>query len=163
MKKATFLSVSLFICMFICISVSTSNAATDRAFITYGNLNPVSGEIAGVFGEGADHIDMYLNFTNHSNQVISNIRFRFFDGNGNNVTYNGGYYEYPNSIPAHGANLINFNQIVSNYSTNKICSAEISWETNARIRPQILFQAFVKDENGNFKQDIMMTLASPNQ
>jgi hypothetical protein len=164
MKKSISLCVALFMCVFILLSASTSQAADfrNRAFSVYGNMNPTSGELTGVYGVNADHMDIQLLMMNHGASVLTNIRFKFYDGNGNNVTVGGGYYQYPNTIAAHGAIVVNVNQLIANYSTTKFCSMEISWDYTEDVKPEISLQAMVKDINNNFLQNIFIPITNPN-
>ncbi len=118
MKKSISLSVSLFIFIVLCLSVSTTNAApnrTDQAYVSFGNYNPTSGELEIIPGSPADHADDILIITNPNNQKLTNIRFIFYDAQGNNITLGGNYYLYPNEIPAHGETVISLNQLVLNF------------------------------------------------
>lgn len=165
MKKSISLCFALFVCMFILILASTSQAGVDfrnRAFILYGNLNPTSGEMTGSYGVNADHMDIVLNFSNHGASTLTNIRFKFYDVNGNNVTVGGGYYQYPNTIPAHGGTFIVLNQLIQNYATTKYCSVEISWDYTEDVKPHIIMNGIVKDINNNFLQNVVIPVTNPN-
>jgi hypothetical protein len=165
MKKGMLLRISLFICIALCLSVSISNAApnrTDRAFMFYADLNSAPGDLTGAHGSPADHIDMWLSFMNYGNRKVTNIKFKFYDGQGNNITIGGNYYAYPDEIPAHGSLFLSVNQLVQNYSNSKLCSMEIIWDTAGDIKSQVTLIGTIKDVNGNFLQQMIFPLYSPN-
>jgi hypothetical protein len=159
MKKGLLsLFVGLFTCIALCLSVATSNAApnqSNKAYIFYGG-HIGSNVVQSLYGSKVDHIDGHLMITNHGNKKITNLRFKFYDQQGNNVTVDGDYYLYPNQIPAHGATFIVLNQLVQDHSNNGICSIEIIWDSNLDIAPQIITQFIFRDADNTFLFDFML-------
>jgi hypothetical protein len=162
MKKSLSLRMVLFVFISFFLSISISNAAgTGRAFTFWGNFNPTPFDVQAVFGAPAYNIDIALDFMNHGNRNLTNIRFYFYDANGNNVCADGAYYQYPNEIAAHGVALIDVRDLVQNHSTTKFCSIEITWDDRGDVKPQILIQGSLKDVGGNFLSTQMLFIYNP--
>lgn len=159
MKKSQLLYVSLFICVVLCLPLSTSTAATNKSVsIAWANYDgTVIGDV-----QGTDHEYFALFITNTENQKMNNITFTFYDPQGNNVTKGGAYYQYPNEIPAHGSVAIDLTQLVQNQSNNTGCSIIISWNGGGNVHPFMYIRMIIQDINNNFLQMLVLPFSNPN-
>jgi len=160
MKKSQLLYVSLFICAILCLPLSTSYAAPNQSIsVAWADYTP--GNVIG-YGQPADHEYFAMFIMNTANQRMNNIRFTFYDLQGNNVTKGGTYYQYPSEIPALGSVPINLTQLVQNQSNNNACSIKITWDGGGNVKPFVYLRIIIQDINDSFLQMLVIPVSNPN-